>query len=101
VAVATEEKSGEDAAPPAVPEPPTPARPAPDPSGEAGLIRASGLFDVDWYLTTYPDVAASGMDPIDHYLRIGAALGYNPNPLFDTNYYARQMAAQMRGGKTA
>jgi hypothetical protein len=41
------------------------------------------------------------MDPIDHYLRIGAALGYNPNPLFDTNYYARQMAAQMRGGKTA
>jgi len=74
---------------------------APDPSGEAGLIRASGLFDVDWYLATYPDVAASGLDPIDHYLRIGAACGYNPNPLFDTNYYARQMAAQMRDGDTA
>ena len=88
---------------PAAPETPAPPRPvpAPDPSGEAGLIRASGLFDVDWYLATYPDVAASGLDPIDHYLRIGAALGYNPNPLFDTNYYARQMALQMRGGDTA
>ena len=75
--------------------PPRPA-PAPDPSGEAGLIRASGLFDVDWYLATYPDVAASGMDPVDHYLQVGAALGYNPNPLFDTNFYARQMAVQMR-----
>jgi len=103
VAVATKEKSGEAAAPPAGSDAPTPARPAPapDPSGEAGLIRASGLFDVDWYLATYPDVAASGMDPIDHYLRIGAALGYNPNPLFDTNYYARQMALQMRGRDTA
>jgi hypothetical protein len=80
--------------------PPSPAL-APDPSGDAGLIRASGLFDVDWYLATYPDVAASGLDPIDHYLRIGAALGYNPNPLFDTNYYARQMAVQMRGSDTA
>lgn len=80
--------------------PPRPA-PAPDPNGEAGLIRASGLFDVDWYLARYPDVAASGLDPIDHYLRIGAALGYDPNPLFDTNFYARQMAVQMRGDGTA
>jgi len=89
-------------APLAAPETPAPSPPAlaPDPSGDAGLIRASGLFDVDWYLATYPDVAASGLDPIDHYLRIGAALGYNPNPLFDTNYYARQMAAQRRGGDT-
>jgi hypothetical protein len=91
-------------APTAQPEPepqpvaPAPERPtpAPDPSGEAGLIRASGLFDVDWYCERYPDVAASGLDPIDHYLRIGAARGYDPNPLFDTNHYARQMAAQMR-----
>jgi hypothetical protein len=70
--------------------------PAPDPTGEAALIRASGLFDVDYYCERYPDVAASGLDPIDHYLRVGAALGYNPNPLFDTNHYARQMVAQMQ-----
>lgn len=103
VAVSAQDEAQPEEGPAAAPEtsaPPRPA-PAPDPSGEAGLIRASGLFDVDWYLATYPDVAASGLDPIDHYLRIGAALGYNPNPLFDTNYYARQMAAQMRGGETA
>ncbi|HWI87396.1 MAG TPA: sulfotransferase family protein, partial [Sphingomonas sp.] len=77
--------------------PPAPvAPPASDPSDDAGLIRASGLFDVDWYLAHYPDVAASGLDPIDHYLRIGAALGYNPGPLFDTYHYARQMAARSR-----
>lgn len=89
----------------ATPEPEAPSlprpAPAPDPTGEAGLIRASGLFDVDWYLAHYPDAADSGLDPVDHYIRIGAALGYNPNPLFDTNHYARQMAAQMRPDGTA
>ena len=45
----------------------------------------------------YPDVAASGLDPIDHYLQIGAARGYDPSPLFDTGYYARQMARRMSG----
>ena len=39
------------------------------------LIAASGYFDVDWYLRRYPDVAASGFDPIVHYLRHGAAEG--------------------------
>ena len=96
---AAQAEEAAEAAPEASPQP----RPAPaaDPSGDAGLIRASGLFDVDWYLATYPDVAASGLDPIDHYLQVGAALGYNPNPLFDTKYYARQMAARMQAGDAA
>lgn len=71
--------------------------PAPDPAGEADLIRNSGLFDKDYYLARYPDVAESGLDPIDHYLQIGAAKGYDPNPLFDTGYYARQMARRING----
>ena len=66
--------------------------PEPDMGADAELVRASGLFDGDWYRATYPDAAASGLDPVTHYLRIGAAKGYNPNPLFDTGYYARQMA---------
>lgn len=45
--------------------------------------------------------AESGLDPIDHYLQVGAPLGYDPNPLFDTNYYARQMAVRMRADGTA
>jgi len=70
--------------------------PAPDPAGDAALIRNSGLFDTDFYLARYPDVAESGLDPVDHYLQIGAAKGYDPNPLFDTGYYARQMARRMK-----
>lgn len=70
-------------------------QPAPDPSGSAESIRSSGLFDADYYRARYPDAAASGLDPVDHYLQIGAAKGYDPSPLFDTGYYARQMARRM------
>lgn len=75
--------------------------PAPDPGGEADLIRNSGLFDRDYYLARYPDVAESGLDPVDHYLQIGAAKGYDPNPLFDTGYYARQMARRINGARAS
>jgi len=73
------------------------APPAPDPSGDAALIRNSGLFDADFYRARYPDAADSGLDPVDHYLQIGAARGYDPSPLFDTGYYARQMARRIAG----
>jgi len=87
-------EEGVEAAPEAPPQVPAPAT---DPSGDAALIRDSGLFDADFYCARYPDVAASGLDPIDHYLQIGAARGYDPSPLFDTGYYARQMARRMSG----
>ncbi|WP_442678982.1 sulfotransferase family protein [Sphingomonas sp. ASY06-1R] len=73
-----------------------PPRPAPDPSGDADMVRNSGLFDVDYYLARYPDAVESGLDPVDHYLQIGAARGYDPSPLFDTGYYARQMARRIQ-----
>jgi hypothetical protein len=72
-------------------------QPVSDPSDDAALIRNSGLFDGDYYRARYPDAADSGLDPIDHYLRIGAAKGYDPSPLFDTGYYARQMARRIGG----
>ncbi|MEG8219520.1 hypothetical protein OSJ57_02645 [Sphingomonas sp. HH69] len=34
------------------------------------LVR-KGLFDADAYLQRYPDVAESGMDPLEHYLKHG------------------------------
>jgi len=79
----------------AAPDPSPQPELAPDPLGDAALIRNSGLFDADYYCARYPDVAASGLDPVDHYLQIGAAKGYDPSPLFDTGYYARQMARRM------
>lgn len=57
---------------------------------DAELIAGSGLFDPEWYLRTYPDVAAAGEDPLIHYLQHGVAERRNPNPLFDTDWYLRQ-----------
>lgn len=55
--------------------------------GEIELIGSSGLFDEAWYLKQYPDVAASGSRPIEHYVRYGAPLRRNPGPKFDANHY--------------
>lgn len=48
------------------------------------------LFDVAYYRRTYPDVAASGIDPYLHYVRRGAAQDRNPSADFDTAFYKRQ-----------
>jgi O-antigen biosynthesis protein len=53
-------------------------------------IAASGLFDRNWYLERNPDVRSSGVNPLLHYLRHGAAEGRDPNPLFDTDWYLDQ-----------
>lgn len=50
-------------------------------------IEASGLFDRNWYLTQYPDVARAGRDPIEHFLVCGAQEGRHPGPTFDTLSY--------------
>src|SRR5215475_14469869 len=51
------------------------------------VIGASGLFDAAWYLESYPDVAARGVDPLRHYVRHGAREGRDPNRLFSSNWY--------------
>lgn len=62
------------------------------------LVANSGYFDARWYLTRYPDVAATGLDPLVHYLRIGALLQRNPSPLFDTAFYVRQRGDDLPAG---
>ena len=49
---------------------------------QAKALLATGLFDVDFYLRSYPDVAAAGLDPAAHYLLVGAREGRDPHPLF-------------------
>ncbi len=51
------------------------------------LILSSGLFDVAWYVRQNADVAASGQDPVYHYLKHGCSEGRDPNPLFDGRWY--------------
>ena len=45
------------------------------------------VFDEDWYRKRHPEVAARGIDPLNHYLEHGAAAGYDPHPAFRTNWY--------------
>lgn len=62
---------------------------------DAAVIEASGLFDRAWYLNQYPDVAASGMDPLLHYLRFGARMLRNPGPHFDARRYRTAQGAAL------
>lgn len=49
-------------------------------SGDGGVDRA-------WYLRRYPDVAAAGVDPVEHYLQSGWREGRDPRPDFSTSGY--------------
>jgi hypothetical protein len=45
------------------------------------------LFDAEFYLQKYPDVAAVGVNPLQHYIQYGAKEGRKPHALFDPEYY--------------
>ncbi len=51
------------------------------------LIKKSGLFDPDYYATSYPDVINSGMAPLTHYVQFGVNEGRHPNAYFDLSMY--------------
>jgi hypothetical protein len=53
-------------------------------------IKNNNLLDHDYYLKNYPDVQASGMDPIIHYMYHGYLEGRKPNPEFNVDYYMRK-----------
>ncbi|WP_218419445.1 hypothetical protein [Alteromonas lipotrueae] len=57
---------------------------------DASLIYTSDLFDAKWYLETYKDVAAVGIEPMQHYLSSGASEGRNPSSRFDGNWYLQR-----------
>jgi GT2 family glycosyltransferase/glycosyltransferase involved in cell wall biosynthesis len=57
-------------------------------SGFAELGEAlTGFFDPDWYLSRYPDIASSGIEPLVHFVTHGAAEGRDPNRFFDGAWY--------------
>lgn len=65
---------------------------------ERRIISRSDYFDARYYLAENPDVAVTGMDPIDHYLRFGALEGRNPSRNFETSaYLADNMDAAFSG----
>ncbi|WP_160357225.1 glycosyltransferase family A protein [Bordetella sp. 02P26C-1] len=50
-------------------------------------IKKNGEFDCEWYLQRYPDVLRLGVDPIYHYVHLGALLDRDPSPEFSTRVY--------------
>lgn len=55
---------------------------------DALTLRSTSAFDVAHYLNRYWDVAASGVDPVVHYLAIGAQEGRDPSVSFSSRWYA-------------
>ena len=65
----------------------TPALPQPDGLDPTAIQSLAGFFDAAWYGERYPDVIASGWDPLQHYIACGAAEGRDPNRWFDGTWY--------------
>lgn len=54
------------------------------------LILLRPEFDSLYYLSTYKDVEAAGVDPLKHYFYTGWREGRNPRADFDTNFYLNE-----------
>ncbi len=61
-------------------------------------IRASGLFDEDFYLSLDPALRTTAVDPVAHYVRHGANEGRPPSPLFDPSFYRDQQIDVLGAG---
>jgi len=59
-------------------------------------VRASALFDAEWYLNRYPDVAIARIDPALHYSLRGEAEGRDAGPRFSAQLYG-QLHPEARG----
>ena len=50
-------------------------------------VRASGLFEAAWYLKHNQDIAALGVDPLQHFFEYGRAEGRRPGAGFEPDWY--------------
>ena len=77
---------------------PTPSIAAPESIGaDAALLRTSQLFDQEWYLSEYKDMARHP-DPVAHYLRHGVRELRDPGPAFSTAWYLEKYPDVRRSG---
>ena len=52
------------------------------------VLESKGLFDKEWYLTAYPDIADAGVDPLKHFIHHGINEGRDPNPYLNLSALA-------------
>ena len=51
------------------------------------IVGASGLFDLDYYRSSNPDIEAAGVPPLAHFFDAGCAEGRRPNFYFEPQWY--------------
>ncbi|UEQ05706.1 hypothetical protein LMS44_07525 [Halomonas profundus] len=54
---------------------------------QVDLLEQTDLFDGDWYLAQYKDIAEANINPAEHYIKFGAIEGRNPSARFNTEFY--------------
>lgn len=59
---------------------------------------ANRLFDPDWYLSKYPDIAQAGVDPLSHYLAMGWREMRDPSVVFNRSIYG-SICLDFRSGR--
>ncbi|WP_076998647.1 glycosyltransferase [Variovorax sp. KK3] len=70
-----------------------PPAPSPSPSREsliADVLDRAGIFDAAFYRRAYLDVDASGLEPVDHFVRFGLESSRRPSIAFDPVFYAER-----------
>lgn len=51
------------------------------------IIKESGYFDEDYYVSNYPEILNTGMIPVNHYYYFGWKEDRNPSEEFNNNFY--------------
>jgi glycosyltransferase involved in cell wall biosynthesis len=67
-------------------------------ASDMAMLAAADIFDAPWYLATYGDVAASGVDPATHFIARGWQEGRQPNFYFHTPWYLNSNPDVARAG---
>lgn len=57
------------------------------------LLAANPLFSAEWYDRTHGEVAMTGLDPVEHFVRLSSVLERAPGPWFDTTGYLAALPA--------
>lgn len=65
------------------------------------LVRDSGYFDSEWYISKYPEVEASGMDALNYFCSRGLKENHDPGPRFSSEAYRTKYGDVARSGMPA
>ncbi|WP_175778257.1 hypothetical protein [Burkholderia anthina] len=67
-------------------------------SSLVSLVRDSGYFDSEWYVSKHPEVGASGMDALNYFCSRGLKENHDPGPRFSSEAYRAKYGDVARSG---